>query len=130
LRQSGEESVNFSRGQFRAFVVHKVTCILRERNLDLREILVQDIGPIGFEDRIMAPPQDAGRYGNPGRPLSGAGHDSQAASILPDVPVEAALHVAWPHEVVEPSLENGVESILLVRSVAEEMANVRPAGLA
>jgi hypothetical protein len=40
------------------------------------------------------------------------------------------LHVAWPHEVVEPSLENGVESILLVRSVAEEMANVRPAGLA
>jgi hypothetical protein len=130
LRQSQEEPVDFSRGQIRAFVVHKVTRVLREGNLDLSEILVQDIGPIGFEDRIMAPPQDAGWHGNTRRPLSGAGHDSEAAGILPDVPVEAALHVAWPHEVVEPALDNGVESILLVRPVVEEMADVRPAGLA
>ena len=39
-----------------AVLVRKVTRILGEGYLDVGEILVQDIGPIGLEDGIMAPP--------------------------------------------------------------------------
>src|SRR5215472_14582282 len=37
LHQPREEAIDFSRGQIRAFVVHKVTRILSEGNLDLSE---------------------------------------------------------------------------------------------
>jgi hypothetical protein len=65
--------------------------------------------------------------GYPRRPLRGACHHGQAAGILAGVPVKAALHVARPHEVVDPSLQNGLERALLVRPVAEEIADMRPA---
>jgi hypothetical protein len=130
VRQSREESVDFSRGQVRALVVHEVARFIREGNLDIGEVLIEDIGPIRFEDRIVASPENAGWHGNQRRPLRGASHDGQAAGILTNVPVEAALHIARPHKVVDPPLENGVESILPVRPVAEEIANMRPAGLA
>jgi hypothetical protein len=102
--------------------VHEVACIVSERNLDFGEVLVQDIGPIGLQDRIVAPPKNARWHGYLRRPLRRAGHHGQAADVLTDVPVEAALHIARPHEVVDPSIENGVESIFPVRPVAQEMA--------
>ena len=118
MRQCREVSVDFARGQVRALVVHEVARLVCEGDLDFGEVLVQDIRPIGLEDRIVTPPKNASWDANPRRSLHGAGHDGQAAAILTDVPVEAALHVARPHEVVDPSVENSVKSILLVRPMA------------
>jgi hypothetical protein len=78
----------------------------------------------------VAPPKNARWHSYLRRPLRGTGHHGQAAGVLTDVPVEAALHIARPHEVVDPSIENDVESIFPVRPVAQEMADVRPTALA
>jgi hypothetical protein len=110
--------------------VHKVARIVCKGNLDFGEVPIQRVGPVGLKYRIMTPPKDARWDGYPWRFLCGAGHDGKAGSILTDVPVEPALHVARPHEVVDPSLENGVKSILPMRPVTQEMADMRPAGVA
>ena len=112
-----EEAVDFPGRRIGRLVVNEVAGILRDAGLDVFEVLAHHVDPLAQQHRIVPAPQHARGLDDLGWLGRGAGHDSQPAGILRDVPVEAALEIARAHEVVDPALQHGVEGILAVRPV-------------
>ena len=124
-----EEAVDFHGRRIGRLVVNEVAGILRDAGLDVFEVLAHDVDPVAPQHRIVPPPQHARGLGDLGRLGRGAGHDGEAAGILRDVPVEAALQIAGTHEVVDPALQHAVEGILSIRPVLQLVADIGAAGV-
>ena len=58
------------------------------------------------QDGIVPAPEDPRRLPDLWRPRCGAGHHRQPAGILRNVPIESALQIARPQEIVDPALEH------------------------
>src|SRR5258708_40334663 len=116
--------------QFRLVERDKMAGSPGELEPGVREVPAEPVGPFGLQDRIVAAPQEIAGVRD-FRDLDRAlPHHAGTEPAYADVPVEAALKIARPREIIDPFLEVRLERLLLTRPVPQEIPEVDPHRLA
>ena len=107
--------------------MHEMSRVFRDRDFGV-PVFGQPVSPFRLQDRIVAAPHDARRQLDSGRRRGLLADHREARRGDAEIPVEPALQIAGLQEVVDPGLEIAIERVRVMRPMAQEMADIRPAG--